>query len=407
MLVINNLSDYGILLFLSQENNRTLEETMKLLKITYALLLSISLSSCLESTPENSAKAFYSVKVNSVEFYVNGVLQAGPEYSVNVGDVISIKVVATDPKALPLQYKFSIFHQCTLSQVLQDFGASNELASYIVTNADVNSCNSISIGIKNNDGINYNSDFAGDLHLNIPFTATNGTTAPTVSSVDVYVNSILQTELPIKARVGDIISLSVNANDPNSLPLEYNFLSSNKNGVSIIQSFSSSNYLASYVITSADIKSGSGLIVGVQNNDGTTYESDLFGDLQFHIQLNVIDSSAPPSISSIKVLVNGVNYPSSDIIYAHVGDNISLQVNAIDPNSLPLEYKFNSIHNCTLDKVLQDFSMSNQLSSYTVTSADINSCNGIGIGLRNNDGIDYDSEFLGDLQRTIQLIVIP
>lgn len=364
------------------------------------------LSSCLDKV-EDGPVSSYSVKINSIEVSVNDVIQESMPASLQVGDKVSVTVNAEDPNGLPLEYKFVLAHSCHGVEVLQDFSSSNKLESYITTDADVNSCNSLLIGIRNNDGINYDSVNLGDRQVNIPMPVSNGTIPPSIISANVYVNGNLTTLNPVEVDVGDAIRIEVNATDPNSLPLEYKFVAHHNMSAETVQEFGASNVLTSYVVQPNDFGNSSYIHYGVRNNDGTDYRYEFIGDVDNVLEIKVRTSTVAPVLSSTTVLVNGITYINTGIVNVHLGDSVSVIANATDPNSLPLQYRFQISHNCHGDGVLQDFSPSNQLTNYIISTVDITSCSSIDIGIKNNDGMDHINSMFGDTWGSVGINVIP
>jgi hypothetical protein len=251
------------------------------------------------------------------------------------------------------------------------------------------------VGIRNNDGHNYDSVGLGDLQQSLSFQVSDGRLPPVPTEVVVKVNGVPTANRSFSP--GDSISIEAIASDPNSLPLEYMFQRfRNCSGDSVVQNWSSSNSL-NYTFQAADVTNCTIMFIGVRNNDGIDFDSTAMGDMQMQVQFNVSDGRLPPTISSLDVLVSNAVSPNRSF---HVGDTITVRANASDPNSLPIEYFFMVFRSCGGTSDTQSFSSSNEF-TYTFTSADVTSCTSIFVGAKNNDGIDMDSSTFGDVQSSI------
>jgi len=193
--------------------------------------------------------------------------------------------------------------------------------------------------------------------------------------------------------VGDTITLTAVAVDLFGLPLQYTFKRF-RNCIleSTLQNWSVDNDLT-YTFTEDDITNCTSIIIGVKNNDGTDQDG-IFGDVQMSTLFTIRDERLPPTQNSIKVFDSNLIETASRSF--HVGDTITLQVNATDPFGLPLEYVFRLYRSCALSSEIQAWSAANTV-TYTFTADDITGCTSIVAGVKNNDGIDMDG-FFGDLQ---------
>ena len=314
-----------------------------------------------------------------------------------VGDTITIELTASDPNNLPIEFAFHRMRNCGFDTTIQNWSTTSSM-TYTLEMGDAVGCVAILIGVRNDDGIDYDSAFLGDLQHSINMTIDDGLEEPVISSVDILVNGEITANRNFAA--GDTVDIIVNASDPKGLPIEYVFHRMRNCGVeSTVQNWSSTNSL-SYTFEIADGVNCFSILIGARNNDGLDYDSAFLGDLQYSVNFNVDNGLSPPVIESLIVKQNGVETANRNF---SVGDEIMITVNASDPNSLPLEYVFHLTRSCGSSN-LQPWSTSNTL-TYTLTFDDITSCSGILIGVRNNDGFDEDSAFLGDLQYSVNYTV--
>ncbi len=233
--------------------------------------------------------------------------------------------------------------------------------------------------------------------LIVLFSHANGLSHAVIDSIDVYANGQITGQRVFTA--GDTVTIKINASDPNSLPLEYVFRRFRENSLDVtLQNWSASNELT-YTFVEADAVSGFSIIVGVRNNDGVDWDG-FFGDAQGAPNFTVNGGLSPAVIDSLDVYAND---EITDQTVFYVGDTVTIKINASDPNSLPLAYVFRRFRKNTLDLTLQDWSASNEL-TYTFVEADAVSGFSIVVGVRNNDGVDWDG-FFGDAQGALDFTI--
>jgi hypothetical protein len=219
---------------------------------------------------------------NSVNVKVNGVETANRSFA--PGDTITIEALAEDPNSRPLEYKFELFRNCGGGAIIQDWSASSSV-SYTFEDADMTNCTVMFIGVRNDDGHDYDSTSFGDLQMQVGFQVSDGRMPPVVNSVHIFQNGV-ETESR-SFQVGSSITLKVNATDPNNLPLEYFFnVFRNCGGTSDLQNFSSIDEFT-YTFKSVDITNCTTIFVGVRNNDGLDADGAMFGDLQYQVPVNI------------------------------------------------------------------------------------------------------------------------
>ena len=110
-------------------------------------------------------------------------------------------------------------------------------------------------------------------------------------------------------------------------------------------------------------------------------------------QLNNVFISNHSGIDSIVITQDDIVTTNTNF---SAGDTVTITINASDPNDLPLEYIFRRYRNNSLDITLQDWSATNTL-TYTFLEEDAVNGFSIGVGVKNNDGVDADG-FAGDAQ---------
>lgn len=225
--------------------------------------------------------------------------------------------------------------------------------------------------------------------------------------VDVYLNGGINTSDPVQATIGDTISAKVRFQNISPEFAEVKYMIFQSCGLTtLLQNYSSSLESPVYTLTNSDVTSCTLLVISVRYQDESS--SGALVSFNKQVQIQVDNSSVIPVVSSTNLYVNGVlTVPGYSGLNVRVGDSVSVEVNAYDLNSLPLEYKFVRFRNNTLSAVLQNFGSSNSLTNYIVTNEDLSSGLYIYFGVKNNDSTDFDSSFFGDLQAGIRINVDP
>ncbi len=103
--------------------------------------------------------------IDSIDLFANG--QITDQTVFTVGDTVTIKINASDPNSLPLEYVFRRFRKNTFDVTLQNWSASDEL-TYTFVEADAVSGFSIVVGVRNNDGVDWDG-FFGDAQDSFDF----------------------------------------------------------------------------------------------------------------------------------------------------------------------------------------------------------------------------------------------
>lgn len=188
---------------------------------------------------------------------------------------------------------------------------------------------------------------------------------------------------------GDILKVSINVRDPRGLGIESHFQIVRNCRGDIRQSNWSGATEYSVELSAGDISNCTSLVIQLRNNGNSLRD-------EFHLYLSVRDDRQAPILTSIEELVNGEALLSRDL---KVGDTVSLKVNAYDPGGLPLQTVFYLVRGCRNTQVLKAWSNVNEI-QYTFTPQDVTRCTSILIGVKNNDGLDFDSVDYGDLKIT-------
>jgi len=376
-------------------------------KFFFIFLLFVLSTACL-SPREEGQQSQNVLSKSLIDVYINGQLQSEPgePYKLNVGDQISLVVNAKDALDLPLEYVFYIQNRVSNMKLLQGFSSNNELGSYTVTEDDVCSYCQLIVGIRNNDGVDYQGFLFGDYERFVRLDVFNGTRPPVVDSLQLFVNGIEQDTSYTGIKVGDVLTLKLNATDPYSLPLEYKFnFAPGCSYARELQAFGPSNTLSGFVVKAEELDC-SIISMSIRNNDGIDYSGSLAGDTMYIFAIHADKGVSRPLVNSIDFYVNGV-LTNPDLAILHVGDVISMAVHAADSNSLPIEYKFSFYNFGQLDQVLQSFGSSNVLSSYVITERDRSNSSGVYVFLKNNDGVYYNGFADYDFQYFVRIFVAP
>jgi hypothetical protein len=93
---------------------------------------------------------------------------------------------------------------------------------------------------------------------------------------------------------GDTVTITVNASDPNNLPLEYLFIKGSVISSETLQDWSATNSLT-YTFLEEDAANGFAIFFGVKNNDGFD-AAGFFGDDQGSASFNITGLPSPASI---------------------------------------------------------------------------------------------------------------
>ena len=107
------------------------------------------------------------------------------DLSLRIGDVLTFTATASDPKGLPLEYKFVHVQESSGDLQVQDWSNDNTF-EWIVSVEDINPSNIISVNVRNNDGQDWLGS-SGDNSFGISYTVY-GDKPPLIS------NTSLQTE---------------------------------------------------------------------------------------------------------------------------------------------------------------------------------------------------------------------
>gem|GEM_PF-5405773 len=346
-----------------------------------------------EPSPYGCTRQAKHPTISAIEVLVNGVPKTAAQL-IDVGDTVSITVSAQDPQSRPLEYIFRLYKNGTYERDLAYWSTTNTV-DYVASASDISTGTSIGIGVRNNDSVDFEGAFYGDAKYSVPLPFS--VSIPSISTITAEVNGTAYTDQDLS--VGDQLSLSVSASDPESRPLEYTFRLY-KNGTydrTLVPWGTTTSYL--YTVASEDVSSASSIYVAVRNDDGIDLLGSFDGDVVFQFNLPFVYKM--PTIISSTLLVDGVEHtPGAPIL---IGSVVTLNIQASDPSSSNLEYVFRISRNGTLAGELQAWSSSNEV-SYVAATEDAVADTSIMVGVRNDDGLDLDG-FYGDLQHSVSLPV--
>lgn len=188
---------------------------------------------------------------------------------------------------------------------------------------------------------------------------------------------------------GDVMAIQINTRDPRSHAIESKFeLTRNCKG-GVRQSDWSSATTYSIELTSVDISNCTALEIRLKNAYSAHQEV-------YKLELSVRDHRTAPILESIIETIDGQPLTDRNVM---VGDTVHLKVNASDSSGQPLKTVFYLVRGCRTIQVVKAWSSANEF-SYTFTPSDITRCTSIVIGVKNNDGIDFDSQDYGDMKFT-------
>ncbi|WP_052879819.1 hypothetical protein [Vibrio coralliirubri] len=334
---------------------------------------------------------------HDIKWYIDGVETTSTEFDVD--DTIEIEAIGEDPNGLPLDYVFYRTRRCSSDFTIQDWSPLNA-TKYTFTDDDSVNCFGILMGVRNNDGIDADSEFLGDAQTNLSLTVNSDRSNAKIDDVQVFYNGYITNKRDFKA--GDTVTLKALASDGNNSPLEYVFYRGRHHSLDFtIADWGNSNQIT-YTFEDEDSARGFGLWVGVRNNDGFDADSETFGDAQSSTDFTILGIYQHPEINSLDVYKNGQLYHDDVFV---VGEKATIKINASDPNSRPLNYVFYRTRQCSSDTTLQDWSAVDSY-EYTFEVEDTVNCFGLLVGVKNDDGFDADSDFLGDTQGAVSFTVV-
>lgn len=314
--------------------------------------------------------------------------------SVTIGSVLNFQLNAQDPNNSPIQYKFMKVTGGN-TEIISDWSSNNQI-NYTIPAIDQGIGNvEIKMALRNSDGINYHSTLFGDAVQTWSYQVVSSLLPSVINSIDVS-DASQQTLQPNSVLDGnDIMHISANATDPNNLPIQYKFFYSIGSIKNVIREWGTSKS-TSFTIPNSILGLGNLKIwVATRNNDGINYESALLGDGAAEWDFQAPGQYLPGQITSFTVRDPNNNLlPNNTIVPA--GQQITIQTNATDPNSIPLQYRFLKEVAGTLTTI-QDWSSSNQL-IYNIPSVDLGlSGFKILVAVKNTDGRDYLGAIFGDV----------
>jgi hypothetical protein len=343
------------------------------------------------------------------------------DLELELGEIISFTVTASDPNDLPVEYKFSHMRSGGLSTA-QDWSQDNTFV-WMVTLDDVGPSNGLTIHVRNNDGHEWQGEGLGDDYTYVTYRVIdpNRTPATITQVVDSLgnVNTYSVTKgtgewlcyikcSDLVLEVGDIVSLTGTASDPNNLPIEFMFSHSRNGNMTIAQDWSPDNTYV-WLVELKDVGPWSGISIHVRNDDGHEWQGEGLGDDYTHVTYRVIDPNrTPATITQVVDSLGNVNtnsitkenggdwscYPNCPNLELHIGQIITYTVTASDPNDLPIEYMFYHMRNGNMTTA-QEWSPDNTY-VWLVELEDVGPWSGISVHVRNDDGHEWQSEGLGD-----------
>jgi hypothetical protein len=327
-----------------------------------------------------------------------------PHLSLQVGDVVTITAVASDPNNLPLEYQFTAMRG---GRMLQSWGSANTYVWNVIVD-DVGPNSGVMVGVRNNDGLDWQGA-SGDDYTYMVYNVTNPGTAPAVLTQvsdnfgNVNTNSwgkgtggdwSCAPNCPhLSLQVGDAVTFVVIASDPRGLPLQFQFTA--MRGGRMLQPWSSSNTYIWNVIVD-DVGPNSGVMIAVRNNDGVDWLGAGADDYTYAVYTVTNPGALPAVLTNVRDSFGNVNtnswgkgtggdWPVPPTSVVAVGGVVTFTATATDPKGLPLEYKFDSMNGRGL---LQNWS-ANNIYVWNVTLADYGPHSGVMVSVRNNDGVDW------------------
>jgi LPXTG-site transpeptidase (sortase) family protein len=239
--------------------------------------------------------------------------------NLQIGDVVTFTATASDPKGLPLEYRFTLPNR--VNYIVQDWSSTNTFI-WNVTLEDVGPDSRIGIYVRNSDGQDWKGAWAGDDYTFVSYTVNDPNTSPSelTGITDGLGNTWTQDTNgwscePSSScwnpnlQIGDVVTFTATATDPKGLPLEYRFTLPNRVNY-IVQDWSSTNTFI-WNVTLEDVGPDSRIGIYVRNSDGQDWKGAWAGDDYTFVSYTTYVNK-PPSIvsSSLKTEYIG-NSPSS------------------------------------------------------------------------------------------------
>lgn len=232
-------------------------------------------------------------QIGGIALYRNGVL-TGNSNGFHEGDEARIEVTANDPQGLPIEYRISLKNSCSgLVTVLSNWSTTTTSATHIFGPESVglqSTCVYFRVQVRNSDPIEHLGPGDGDSRHYIYFQIQGPLNPPSINRIDATVNSSPRSPIGTLT-VGDALSITAVASDPNQLPLEYKiYFKESCSASPVVVSNWSSTYQASVVLTGASAGLQNTCVyfrVLVRNNDGQEYLGSGSGDASSYLYLPV------------------------------------------------------------------------------------------------------------------------
>jgi translation initiation factor IF-1 len=329
---------------------------------------------------------------------------------VKEGDKITFTVNATDPENGTLQYKFQ-----TPDGTATEWSISKTW-TWTVNAASYGKDKMVWIFVRDSDGYEYLGSGLGDDYTYAIYdvTSLNATGPAIINTVtdslgNIQTNSFApegngnwpsSVAIPVQVKVGDKITFTVNATDPENGTLQYKFQTPD----GVVTEWSTSNSWT-WNVNAASYGKDKMLMIFIRDSDGYEYLGSGLGDDGTYAIYDVISLNAtgPAIINTVTDSLGNIqtnsfapegngNWPSSVAIpvQVKVGDKITFTVNATDPENGTLQYKFQ-----TPDGVVTEWSTSNSW-TWNVDAANYGKDKMLMIFVRDSDGYEYLGSGLGD-----------
>ncbi|MGI6741651.1 MAG: IPT/TIG domain-containing protein [Brevefilum sp.] len=344
-----------------------------------------------------------------------------PDLELEIGEIITFNVTASDPNDLPIEYKFSFMRNGNITTA-QDWSQDNTFV-WTVTTDDVGPSNGLVIHVRNDDGHEWQGEELGDDYTYVIYKITDPNRTPaTINKVVDSLGNITTYSVnkqtggwscypdcpDLELKVGEKVAYTVTAYDPNNLPIEYKFSYSRGGNITTAQDWSENNTFE-WIVELEDVGPSNGLVIHVRNDDGHEWQGEGLGDDYTYVIYKVIDPDrAPAIITQVVDSLGNINTnswtketggdwscnPNCPDLELFIGQIITYTVTASDPNDLPIEYEFSHMRNGNITTA-QDWSEDN-IFEWIVELEDIGPWSGISVHVRNNDGHEWQGEGLGD-----------
>lgn len=343
---------------------------------------------------------------------------------VNVGQSIDFTVLANDPEGDSLEYRFAVQRPGGSAETRQDWSDQNTW-QWEVGAQDFGVDLRVVVSVRDDDKLNPFGELLGDDYTSLTYNVqdSNGLVQPQLISVRDSLGNLTSNSIgsngqlgwpnsvpkPVRVNVGDLITLTAQADAFDDSPLQYRFAVQPPGGsLEVIQDWSASSS-AVWRVSANKYGSGAFAFVAVRNNDGRNLFGDFSGDDYTDLEYFVNDPSASSPARIIEVKDSRGNTQRNSFGQEQSGDwsngrpsalvkegeTIAFTVSASDNDSTRLEYQFSIQRVSGSFQIRRDWSTENTW-NWKVDREDFGNELVVAVAVRDDDGRPFFGSFGGD-----------